>query len=67
MSDQQSAKSDGISTIASLVNTMVGGTILALPILFRDAGIIDGLILLTISGTFAYKTCVLYAMHMSDR
>jgi|688.fasta_scaffold133080_1 amino acid permease len=44
-------------TICALVNSMIGGTMLTLPILFRDAGIVIGVIVLMISGWISYKTC----------
>jgi amino acid permease len=43
-----------------MVNTMVGGTILLLPVLFQKAGIILSLIIVCISGFISYKTCDVY-------
>jgi len=54
-------------TICALVNSMIGGTMLTLPILFRDAGIVIGVFVLMISGWISYKTCSLYVSHMSDK
>jgi sodium-coupled neutral amino acid transporter 9 len=52
-------------TICALVNTMIGGTMLTLPILFRESGLIISAIILFVSGVISYKTCSLYIIHMS--
>ena len=54
-------------TICALVTSMIGGTMLTLPILFRDAGILIGVLVLIISGLISYKTCSLYLLHMSNK
>lgn len=59
--------SEAIGTISSLVNTMVGGTVLVLPILFREAGIGLGILILGLLGAIAYKTCILYVYHLSEK
>lgn len=54
-------------TTFALINSMIGGTMLTLPILFREAGIGIGVIVLIISGWISYKTCSLYVIHMSEK
>jgi amino acid permease len=54
-------------TICALVTSMIGVTMLTLPILFRDAGILIGVFVLIISGLISYKTCSLYLLHMSNK
>ena len=54
------------STIFTLVNSMIGGTMLTLPILFRTSGILTGLLVLFVSGIISYKTCRIYVLHMSE-
>lgn len=53
-------------TICAMVNSMIGGTMLTLPILFRESGLATGIVILLISGIISYKTCSLYVIHMSD-
>lgn len=53
-------------TICAMVNSMIGGTMLTLPILFRDSGLGIGTLILLISGLISYKTCSLYVLHMSE-
>lgn len=53
-------------TICAMVNSMIGGTMLTLPILFRDSGLGIGVLVLILSGWISYKTCALYVMHMSE-
>ena len=55
-----------VTTVFSLINSMIGGTMLLLPSLFSEAGIIVSEIILLISGYISYKTVVLYATHMKD-
>ena len=59
--------SSSLSTISALVNTMIGGTMLTIPMLFREAGIGYGLVILFFSGLISYKTCELYVIHMSEK
>lgn len=54
------------STIATLINSMLGGAMLTLPILYRSSGIITGIIILLVSGLISYKTCSLYVLHMKE-
>ena len=55
------------STIFTLVNTMIGGTMLTLPMLFRTSGVCTGVIVLLLSGFISYKTCRLYILHMAEK
>lgn len=55
-----------VTTIFSLVNSMIGGTMLLLPILFMECGIILSEIILIISGFISYKTVEIYSIHMKD-
>jgi amino acid permease len=50
-------------TICSILNTMVGGTMLTIPLLFRQSGLGTGLMVLMASGWISYKTCSLYIVH----
>lgn len=54
-------------TICAMLNSMIGGTMLTLPILFREAGLGVGVLILLVSGWISYKTCSLYVIHMSDK
>jgi sodium-coupled neutral amino acid transporter 9 len=54
-----------MNTIFALVNSMIGGTMLTLPLLFRDSGIITSWIILVISGYISRKTCDIYIKHLA--
>lgn len=56
-----------LTTIFSLVNSMIGGTMLLLPSLFKECGIIVSEIILIISGFISYKTVDMYSVHMKDK
>lgn len=55
------------ATISALVNTMIGGTMLTIPILFRESGVVTGLLILLVSGVISYLTCELYILHMGEK
>jgi amino acid permease len=59
-------KNSSWTTIFSLVNTMIGGAMLTLPLLFRTSGVLTGILVLLISGVISYKTCMLYILHMAE-
>ncbi|EGR33213.1 transmembrane amino acid transporter protein, putative [Ichthyophthirius multifiliis] len=61
---QSIQKNSTFSTLFSMLNTMVGGTILLLPVLFQKAGIILSVIIVSISGYISYKTCDVYMQHL---
>lgn len=42
---------------------MMGGTMLALPILFVKNGIIGGTLNMAIQGIISCKTCLIYLLH----
>lgn len=46
---------------------MIGGTMLTMPILFLNSGIIAGVIVLLISGYISYKTCRIYVIHLGEK
>jgi amino acid permease len=46
---------------------MVGGAMLTFPIQFRNAGLITSVIVLAISALISYKTCRIYAIHLSKK
>lgn len=56
-----------LTTIFSLVNSMIGGTMLLLPALFKSCGIVVSEIILIISGFISYKTVDMYSVHMKDK
>lgn len=60
----QTKKNSSTSTIFALVNSMIGGTMLTLPLLFRDAGIVTSAIVLVLSGIISRKTCNIYIQHL---
>lgn len=56
-----------MTTIFTIINSMVGGAMLTFPIQFRHAGLITSIIVLAISALISYKTCRIYAIHLSKK
>ena len=54
-------------TVVGMVNGMIGGLILILPLLALQAGYILTLIILIITGSFSYYSCYLCIIHMGDQ
>lgn len=54
-------------TVVGMVNGMIGGLILILPLLALQAGYILTLIILIITGGFSYYSCYLCVIHMGDQ
>lgn len=52
--------------IVALVNGMIGGVILVLPILALNTGYIYSLIIILVSGFFSFYSCFLYIEHLSS-
>mmetsp|Transcript_9288 Transcript_9288/g.817 ORF Transcript_9288/g.817 Transcript_9288/m.817 type:complete len:109 (+) Transcript_9288:44-370(+) len=55
-----------VNTIFSLVNSMVGGTMLLFPVLCMQAGIITSTFIMGISCFVSYTTCAIFTKHMKD-
>jgi amino acid permease len=49
-----------------MFNSMVGGAMLTMPILFKTSGILTGSIVLVVSGLISFLTCRIYVIHMAD-
>ena len=62
---KQNSKNSSMSTIFALVNSMIGGTMLTMPILFLKSGIVTGILVLLVSGFVSYKTCRIYVTHLA--
>lgn len=54
-----------ISTSLSLLNSMIGGVMLVIPINFEETGIISSLIIISLSGYISYKTSSIYVTHLA--
>lgn len=54
------------TTVLAMFNSVVGGAMLTMPILFRTAGMVTSSVVLIISGLISYATCRIYVIHMSD-
>lgn len=54
------------TTVLAMFNSMVGGAMLTMPILFRSAGMVTSSIVLIISGFISFATCRIYVVHMSE-
>lgn len=53
------------TTVLAMFNSMVGGAMLTMPILFKSTGMVTGTIVLAISGLISFITCRIYVIHMS--
>lgn len=53
-------------TLVALMNAMIGGTILVLPLLFLSAGLIPAIIVTVLSGAINYWSCKLCYDHLRD-
>jgi len=54
-------------TIVGMVNGMIGGLILILPVLALDAGYVLTLIVIFVTGIFSFYSCYLCVIHMGDQ
>jgi len=53
-------------TVVALMNAMIGGTILVLPLLFLKSGIIISAIVTIITGFINYYSCKICLDHLQD-
>jgi amino acid permease len=53
-------------TVVALMNAMIGGTILILPLLFLNAGLIPSLFATIITGLANYYSCYVCFKHLQD-
>lgn len=49
-----------------MINGMIGGVILVLPLLVLEAGSIGSCIVIIISGIFSYYSCMLCVKHLGS-
>jgi amino acid permease len=54
-------------TVVSLMNGMIGGVILVLPVAAYQAGYLYTILAITISGGFSYYSCYLSVKHLGDQ
>lgn len=54
-------------TVVGMVNGMIGGLILILPVLALNAGYILTLIVILVTGTLSFYSCYLCIIHMGDQ
>lgn len=66
MEGQVERVNSSTTTVLAMFNSMVGGAMLTMPILFRTAGMVTSSVVLIISGLISYATCRIYVIHMSD-
>jgi amino acid permease len=53
-------------TVLSLINGMIGGFILLIPVLALQTGYISTLIIIFVTGTFSYYSSYLYISHVGN-
>lgn len=54
-------------TVVGMVNGMIGGLILILPVYALTSGYIDTLIVILVTGVFSFYSCYLCVLHMGDQ
>jgi amino acid permease len=54
-------------TVVGMVNGMIGGLILILPVMALNAGYILTFIVLLVTGLFSFYSCYLCVIHMGDQ
>jgi len=54
-------------TVVGMVNGMIGGLILILPVLALNSGYIFSLIVLVVIGLLSFYSCYLCVIHMGDQ
>lgn len=64
---QQDETLSPFMAVVGMVNGMIGGLILLLPVLALDAGYVLTLIVIAITGFFSLYTCYLCVIHMGDQ
>lgn len=52
--------------VIGMINGMIGGVILVLPLLVLEAGSIGSCIVIIISGIFSYYSCMLCVKHLGS-
>lgn len=57
---------DGPTVMIALINGMIGGVILVLPLLALEAGTIVTAIVIIISGVFSYYSSMLCVKHLGN-
>ena len=63
-----SGKQLGVATtVVALVNGMIGGSILVLPLVALEAGWISSIFIIFVTGFFSYYSCYLSMAHLGDQ
>jgi len=55
------------TTVVALVNGMIGGSILVLPIVAEQGGWVETLLIIFATGVFSYYSCYLSLIHLGDQ
>lgn len=55
------------TTVVALVNGMIGGSILVLPLIALKAGWLETIFVILITGGFSYYSCYLSILHLGDQ
>lgn len=56
----------GYQVIIALVNGMLGGVILILPVMAMHSGTVLSLIVILVTGSFSYYSCLLCIKHLGE-
>jgi sodium-coupled neutral amino acid transporter 9 len=66
MALKENSKLSRVEVIFSLVNSMIGGTILILPLLFRKQGYFASIVTSLLMGLASYKTACIYIENLEE-
>jgi hypothetical protein len=55
------------TTMVALVNGMIGGSILVLPLVSLQAGWLESILVILFTGVFSYYSCYLSILHLGDQ
>jgi amino acid permease len=55
------------TTVVALVNGMIGGSILVLPLVSLQAGWVYSIFVILVTGVFSYYSCYLSIIHLGDQ
>lgn len=66
LSQSSNTQTNSIMVIIGMINGMIGGVILVLPLLVLESGSAGSGIIITIAGIFSYYSCMLCVKHLGS-
>ena len=56
-----------MTTVVAMVNGMIGGSILVLPVVLLEVGWLTALLVIFLTGVFSFYSCYLSIIHLGDQ